>query len=148
MPTEESEKIIRKIVNQLRETGMRKTEALEELLQTMLDHHRPFLLSELGEMPGLKNRDQATIYRLVMKLKEAGVVRQLSLGERGNYFQINLSDHHHDYLLCRECGMVTEVPVECVLHEVEQKLAARHGWKDLTHSLAFQGICPECLAKP
>ncbi len=147
VPAEESEAIIDQIIDRLRETGMRKTEALEELLQTMLDHHRPFLLAELGEMPGLRDRDQATVYRLVMKLKDLGVVRQLSLGEKGNYFQLNLADHHHDYLLCRECGTVTEVPVECVLKEVENKLSAQHGWQNLTHSLAFQGTCPECLAK-
>ncbi|MGY8639983.1 MAG: Fur family transcriptional regulator [Verrucomicrobiales bacterium] len=146
VPVEESESIIDGIIERLRKTGMRKTAALEELLQTMLTHHRPFLLTELGEMPGLADRDQATVYRLIMKLKDAGVVRQLSLGEKGNYFQLNLANHHHDYLLCRECGIVTEVPVECVLKSVEEKLAVQHGWENLTHSLAFQGTCPDCLA--
>lgn len=140
----ESEAIIEGIVADLRETGMRKTEALEELLRAMLSHHKPFLLSELGEMPGLAGRDQATVYRLVMKLKDLGFVRQLSLGEKGNHFQLNLANHHHDYLLCRKCGEITEVPLDCVLHSFEAELSEKLGWKDLTHSLAFQGVCPDC----
>ncbi len=144
IPSDESDKIIERIVEQLRETGMRKTEALEELLRAMLDHHRPFLLSELGESPGLSGRDQATVYRLVMKLKDLGFVRQISLGEKGNHFQLILADHHHDYLLCRECGEITEVPFACVLSELESRLSKELGWKSLSHSLAFQGVCPEC----
>jgi len=141
---EESATIIETIIEKLRETGMRKTEALEELLQGMISSHKPFLLTELSDLPGLADRDQATIYRLVMKLKDLGMVRQLNFGEKGNYFQLNLADHHHDYMLCQECGEISEVPFPCVLSEVEQQLREEHGWRNLSHSLAFHGICPDC----
>ncbi|MDF1754971.1 MAG: transcriptional repressor [Verrucomicrobiales bacterium] len=141
---EESEAIIGRIIDELRDSGMRKTEALEELLHAMLEAHRPFLLSELSEVPGLAGRDQATIYRLIMKLKDLGKVRQLNFGDKGNYFQLNLADHHHDYLLCHDCGEITEVPFPCVLKEVEKKLREQFGWKNLSHSLAFHGQCPAC----
>ena len=146
VPHEESEAIIDRIIERLRKTGMRRSDALEDLLNAMLTHHRPFLLSELAEMPGLADRDQATVYRLVMKLKELGFVRQLSLGEKGNFFQLKLENHHHDYLICRDCGTLTEVPFACVLKEVEDKLSKKFGWRDLSHSLAFQGTCPDCCA--
>ena len=142
--SEESKAIRQQVIDQLRETGMRKTEALEELLQVMMESHKPFLLSELSEVPGLAERDQATIYRLVTKLKELGFVRQLNFGEKGNYFQLNIAGHHHDYLLCQRCGEISEVPFSCVLSEVEHKLRTEHGWQDLSHSLAFHGVCPEC----
>ncbi|MDF1815348.1 MAG: transcriptional repressor [Verrucomicrobiales bacterium] len=141
---EESETIIGNIIAELRDSGMRKTEALEELLRAMLAVHKPFLLSELSEIPGLAERDQATIYRLVMKLKDLGKVRQLNFGDKGNFFQLNLADHHHDYLLCEKCGEMTEVPFSCVLKEVEQRLKTEFGWKNLSHSLAFHGLCPDC----
>ncbi len=141
---EDSREIIESIVSRLRETGMRRTDALEELLRAMLAHHRPFLLSELAEMPGLSGRDQATIYRLVTKLKDVGIIRQISLGEKGNYFQLHLPDHHHDYVVCRECGKITEVPFDCVLGAIQEKLSREFGWTNLSHSLAFQGVCPAC----
>ena len=123
---------------------MRKTDALEELLRAMLSTHKPFLLSELNELPGLVDRDNATIYRLVMKLKELGFVRQLNFVDKGNYFQINIADHHHDYLLCESCGEITEVPFACTLKDLEKKLRSEIGWRKLSHTLAFHGICPAC----
>jgi Fe2+ or Zn2+ uptake regulation protein len=144
LSNEESEAIVRTIIAELREIGMRKTEALEELLFAMLASHKPFPLSELSEVPGLAGRDQATIYRLVMKLKDLGKVRQLNFGDKGNYFQLNLPNHHHDYLLCEKCGEISEVPFSCVLREVEQRLRDDFGWRNLSHSLAFHGLCPDC----
>lgn len=141
---EKSKAIIDDIIVQLRETGMRKTEALEELLHAMLATHKPFLLAELSELPGLADRDQATVYRLVTKLKDLGFIRQLNFGEKGNYFQLNVADHHHDYLLCQTCGDISEVPFPCVLREVEDLIRREHGWSNLSHSLAFHGICPKC----
>ena len=142
--SEESKSIVKTIIAEIRETGMRKTEALEELLYAMLTTHKPFLLSELCEVPGLAGRDQAPIYRLVMKLKDLGKVRQLNFGEKGNYFQLILPNHHHDYLLCQGCGEISEVPFSCVLRQVEQRLREEFGWRNLSHSLAFHGLCPDC----
>ncbi|MEO0414684.1 MAG: transcriptional repressor, partial [Verrucomicrobiota bacterium] len=111
--------IINGIIDRLREVGMRKTEALDALLHVMAVHHKPFSLAELAEIPELAGRDQATIYRLVTKLKEHGIVRQISLGNKGNCYQLHLPGHHHDYLICNRCGQVSEVPLPCVLKEVE-----------------------------
>ncbi|MEM7698601.1 MAG: transcriptional repressor [Verrucomicrobiota bacterium] len=141
----ECRKIIDGIIERLRDRGMRRSDALEALLSVMLKRHKPFSLAELGESPELEGRDQATIYRLVNKLKELGVVRQLSLGERASWFQLDLPNHHHDYIVCRECGTLSEVPVTCVVHKVESELAKRLGWRDLSHSLLFQGTCPACV---
>ncbi len=128
----------------MRKSGMRKSDALDALLEAMLSTHKPFLLAELAELPSLKGRDQATIYRLVTKLREAGLVRQLNFGDRGNYFQLNVADHHHDYLLCQDCGELSEVPFPCVVNAVEERLRQEIGWSDLSHSLAFHGRCPDC----
>jgi len=144
VPREESGEIIEKIIADLRGSGLRRTKALEELLQVMLAAHKPYSLAELSNLPGLAQRDQATIYRLVTKLKDLGKVRQLNFGEKGNFFQLNLADHHHDYLLCQTCGEITEVPFPCVLRQVEQKLKTEFGWKNISHSLAFYGLCPTC----
>jgi len=144
VPEDKTQDAIERIVERLRASGQRRTEALEDLLRVMLSSHRPFLLAELSEEPRLARRDQATIYRLVMKLKDLGIISQINFGNRGNYFQLNLEDHHHDYLLCSACGRIEEVPMPCVLHDVERTLAERFGWKNLRHSLAFHGVCPAC----
>ena len=140
----ESAVIRERIFAELRESGLRRTKALEKLLEAMTESHKPFLLAELCELPGLAGRDQATIYRLVTKLKDLGFVRQLNFGDKGNYFELVIANHHHDYMFCQGCGEISEAPFDCVLEEVEQTLQRKHGWKNLSHSLSFHGTCPKC----
>src|SRR3569623_905397 len=67
---------------QLRPKGVRRTEGLVALLTEMATQHRPITLADLGELPSLAGRDQATIYRLMMKLEEAGAVRRVGFHGR------------------------------------------------------------------
>ncbi|MEM9281708.1 MAG: Fur family transcriptional regulator [Verrucomicrobiota bacterium] len=142
--SEEFEKIADRIIEKLRQEGMRQTPALRELLAAMLAPHQPYTLAELCERPGLVNRDQATVYRLIHRLEDVGVVQQVNLGNRGASFQLILPDHHHDYLHCRSCGLVQEVPIGCLIEKMQKQLAQEYGWKNLSHSLAFHGECPDC----
>ena len=140
----EMERLVAATIDELREMGFRRTGALVDLLRAMTLHHHPYTLAELAELPGLRDRDQATVYRLIMKLKDVGKVRQLNLAGRVSHFEIVLPGHHHDYLRCESCGTVTEVPMKCQLAAVERQIMAKFGWKRLHHELEFFGICPAC----
>lgn len=141
---QETDGLVASMVDELREVGFRRTGALVDLLTAMVRRHHPYTLAQLAELPGLRDRDQATIYRLIMKLKDVGKVRQLNLAGRVSHFQIVVPGHHHDYLMCRSCGVVSEVPVECTLAEVERKIMSQFGWRGLHHELEFFGVCPAC----
>lgn len=140
----ETESLVGAMIEELRGLGFRRTDALVDLLRAMMLRHLPFTLAQLSELPALRDRDQATIYRLVTKLKEVGKVRQLNLAGRVSHFQLVVPGHHHDYLLCESCGTVTEVPLACTLAKVEQQIMADFGWKSLHHELEFFGVCPAC----
>ena len=142
----EAATLVAKIVAELRQVGIRRTEALVDLLTAMTREHQPYTLAQLAAMPELKDRDQATVYRLIMKLKDAGRVRQLNLSGRVSHFQIVIPGHHHDYLICDACGDVSEVPVRCALAPVEKALSEEFGWQGLHHELEFYGTCPKCVA--
>ena len=146
LPAGKADELVGSMIEELRELGFRRTEGLVDLLTAMVRHHQPYTLAQLAELPGLQARDQATIYRLIMKLKDVGKVRQLNLAGRLNHYQIVVAGHHHDYLLCESCGGVSEVPVECTLGEVERQIMARYGWSELHHELEFYGVCPACSA--
>jgi len=124
---------------------MRRTPALNTLLDLMLAEHRPTTLAQLAERPGLRNRDRATIYRLMEKLLKAGVVRRLGLQGRTSHFELLIPGRHRDYLVCRDCGRLEEAPLDCQLREVEVELTKTCGWGDLAHELEFYGRCPECI---
>ncbi len=147
LPSADAEILVEDIIEKLRERGLRRSGALEALLRAMANHHHPATLAELGESPALKERDQATIYRLVCKLEEAGVVRRRGLVGRSSHYELVVPGHHHDYLVCRNCGRVQQAPLHCELERVETELAARSGWSDLEHELEFFGTCPDCTGQ-
>ncbi len=133
--------------NKLRDQGFRRTEGLLTLLTEMAMQHRPITLAGLGELPSLEGRDQATVYRLMMKLEEAGVVRRMGFHGRSMHFQLVIGGHHHDYLVCKSCGDIAEVDVHCPLAPMEKEVANKSGWRDVQHELEFFGVCPSCAKR-
>ncbi|MDB6140948.1 MAG: ferric uptake regulator, Fur family, partial [Verrucomicrobiaceae bacterium] len=95
-------------------------------------------------LPSLAGRDQATIYRIIVKLDEAGVLRRLGFRDRAAHYQLIIPGHHHDYLVCKSCGTFAEVEVHQPLEPLEKEIAAQSGWKAVEHELEFFGVCPSC----
>jgi len=144
MSQRDAGRLVEGLIAKLRGSGFRRTAALTSLLTEMAVHHQPKTLAELGHLRSLAGRDQATIYRLMMKLEEAGAVRRFGFHGRASYFQLVIAGHDHDYLVCRSCGGMAEVEVQYPLEPVERELAARSGWQDVHHELEFFGVCPRC----
>jgi Fe2+ or Zn2+ uptake regulation protein len=141
------EALIEDCVGKLRARGLRRSAGLEALLRHLARHHHPATLGELARAPGLRKLDQATIYRLVMKLENAGLVRRLGLHERATYFLLLVPGHHHDYLVCTDCGRIEDVEIHCPAEGLEDRIMARTGYRGLYHELEFFGVCPDCLAR-
>ena len=128
-----------------RGAGLRRTKALEELLGTFLDARGPMTLAELAESPRLATLcDKATLYRLLHRLTDKGIVRRLGLHERAAYFALIVPGQHRDYLICTRCGSITPVDAPCPVHRLEEEIRATTGFQGLYHELEFFGICPEC----
>jgi Fur family ferric uptake transcriptional regulator len=52
-------------------------------------------------------------------------------------------DDHHHHLICTRCAMVVELD-DCGLPDLQAGIAARNGFKAVTHKLEFFGLCPRC----
>ena len=144
VPPAAAAKLVDEIMVRLRELGMRRTSALSTLLAQMADDHRPKTLAEIARFPGLEGRDQTTIYRIIGRLEDAGVVRRLGLQGRRNHYELIIPSHHHDYLVCRDCGKVEEAPTDHRLKDMEEEVMEASGWGKVAHELEFHGQCPEC----
>lgn len=133
------------IITHCRAEGLRRTKALEELLSTLLESDRPMTLAELAESPRLANQcDKATVFRLLQRLAEKGILRRLGLHERAAYFALLLPNQHRDYLICTECGSIEPINAPCPVHELEKEIQFTTGYKNLYHELEFFGTCPKC----
>ncbi len=133
------------IVDRCRKSGLRRTKALELLIDTLLASNTPMTLAELSEHSNLTQQcDRATVFRLLQRLTDKGVVRRLGLHERAAYFTLLLDGRHQDFLICSDCGKIEAIKAPCPVHALEKKIAASTGFTKLYHELEFFGICPEC----
>jgi Fur family ferric uptake transcriptional regulator len=129
-----------------RKAGLRRTRALEELLATLLETNRPMMLSELADSSRLSSQcDKATIYRLLHRLTDHGLVRRLGLHERAAYFALIIPGQHRDYLICTDCGSIAPVNAPCPVHALEEEIRDKTGFQNLYHELEFFGTCPQCV---
>jgi Fe2+ or Zn2+ uptake regulation protein len=133
------------LLSRCRAEGLRRTKALEALLSTLLENNRPMTLAELAQSPRLTDQcDQATVFRLIQRLTDRGILRRLGLHERAAYFALLLPNQHRDYLICTECGSIEPINAPCPVHELEKEIQFTTGYKNLYHELEFFGICPRC----
>ncbi len=130
-------------VDRCRKLGLRRTKAMEELLRGLIDSQRPLTLSDLAT--ALSGQcDKATVYRLLVRLEEKGIIRRLGLHERSAYFTMRYPDRHDDYLICTECGSIEALDISCPVEALEREISEKSGFRRLYHELEFFGVCPDC----
>jgi Fur family ferric uptake transcriptional regulator len=129
-----------------RERGLRRTRAMEELLRALIEADRPRTLAELCGLKTLSDQcDKATVYRLLGRLQEKGVIRRLALHERAAYYAFDYPGEHFDYLVCTDCGKIEALELECPVETLEKEVMERTGFSGLYHELEFFGSCPKCV---
>ena len=134
------------LLERAKNAGLRRTKALEALLICLAEHNRPMTLAELTSCSHLSEQcDKATVFRLLQRLSDKGMVRRLGLHERAAYFTLLLPDVHLDYLICTSCGSIKAIDAPCPVHKLEEEIREETGFVDLYHELEFFGRCPKCV---
>jgi Fe2+ or Zn2+ uptake regulation protein len=137
--------VVQETIQRCRKLGLRRTKALEELVATLLERARPMTLAELAASKRLADQcDKATVFRLLRRLAEHGVVRRLGLHERAAYFTLLIPETHSDYLICTSCGSIVAITAPCPVHQLEEEIRQKTGFRNLYHELEFFGVCPQC----
>lgn len=95
------------------------------------------LLRDRGERVGL-----TTVYRSLQSLADAGEVDVMRLPAGEQMFRRCSRGHHH-HLVCRSCGRTVEVAGPAVENWAD-RVATRHGFVDISHTVEVFGTCPEC----
>ena len=124
---------------------MRRTRSLDLLISALVHCTKPVTIAELCAAGPLASQcDPATVYRLLMKLEEHGMVRRMGLHERSIYFVPVLPGQHRDYLICTGCGSIQAVTMACPVRALEEKLESETGFRHIYHELEFFGVCSGC----
>jgi Fur family ferric uptake transcriptional regulator len=98
------------------------------------------LLKRRGEAVGL-----TTVYRTLQALADAGEVDVLRTADGESAYR-RCSNGHHHHLVCRSCGRTVEVAGPAVERWAD-RVAAEHGFADVSHTLEIFGTCAECAAR-
>ncbi len=89
-----------------------------------------------GESVGL-----ATVYRTLTALAAAGEVDVLRTHDGEAAYRMCSTGHHH-HLVCRDCGRTVEVEGPTV-EQWTERVAAGHGFRDVSHTLEIFGTCSD-----
>lgn len=132
-----------------RQLQMRLTPVREKILGFLATQRVPVSLNTLMQVEGLRGVcDATTAYRTLMLLRELDVLRQVGLPDKVSFFVLNVPGENNHFLICRQCGAITELPAESHCEHMEHDVAAAHGYTQLYHELQFFGICPVCQQQP
>lgn len=91
----------------------------------------------------------ATVYRTLNLLKEAGLADQKSFRDGRSVFEVHRPDHHHDHLVCLDCGRVMEFE-NAQIEKLQAQVATELGFQLTGHRLDLYGKCNReaCERKP
>jgi Fur family ferric uptake transcriptional regulator len=95
------------------------------------------MLRSRGERVGL-----TTVYRTLQALADAGEL-DVMRPPGGEHVYRRCSGGHHHHLVCRSCGRTVEVEGPAVEHWAD-RVAERHGYVDVSHTMEIFGTCPAC----
>jgi len=98
------------------------------------------LLRRSGDNVGL-----STVYRTLQALADAEEI-DVMRPPGGEHLYRRCSSGHHHHLVCRACGRTVEVAGPTV-ESWANRVAAEHGFADVSHTLEIFGTCAECAAR-
>lgn len=133
------------LAERLRRHSRRITGPRQTILELLRSQPHPISAKQIfAALPG-RDCDLATVYRSLHMLERMGMVKRFDLGDKVARYELLAEgdDGHHHHLVCTRCSEVVEIG-ECLMHDLDQRIAARNGFKAVTHKLEFFGVCPAC----
>ena len=130
-----------------RQRGARLTQMRRRVLELIWDSHKAVkaydLLDRLSESE--KSVRPPTVYRALDFLMAHGLVHRVD--SLNAFVGCSGSDEQHNaqFLICQECGEVSELD-GAVIGQAVAQLAARAGFKVRRQMVELHGECPTCAA--
>ncbi len=132
------------IIEQLKRSGARITQARRLMVDIFRKHHLP--LTELEIRHELARRgntvNKTTVYREIKCLRGNGIIREINFGDGRKRYELDSGHHHH--LVCTNCKKVDEIHIDDDVSHIERRINRRKKFKITGHYLEFFGLCSGC----
>lgn len=129
--------------------GLRRTAQRDHIVAEAFSRDDHFTAEELFERVRKVSSgiSRATVYRTLALLVEAGLLREIDLGESETTYDPNFLDKpSHNHLVCMDCGKVTEFE-DSGIDTLNDCVARRLGFRPLDHSLKIEASCEQLRLK-
>ena len=125
--------------------GLRSTEQRRLIVETFFQSRAHITIEEL--LSQVRANDPrvgyATVYRTLKLLAECGVASERRFGDGVTRYEVANDDHHHDHLICIECGAIEEFE-EPRIEDLQDEVAKRYGFEVRSHKHELYGVCAAC----
>ena len=81
----------------------------------------------------------ATVYRVLMQFEQAGILSRNHFESGKAVFELN-EGHHHDHLVCIDCGRVEEF-FDAEIEKRQRAVAQSRGFDLQEHALSLYAVC-------
>lgn len=130
----------------LRRHSLKTTQQRELIVDQFLRSQGHISIDELLARVRKRNTrvGYATVYRTLKLLTECGIAAQRQFGDGQTRFEVaDDVRHHHDHLICAECGLILEFENEAI-EQLQEKIAAEMGgFQVIRHKLELYCLCPK-----
>ena len=129
----------------LARNSLRLTQERRTILDEMLQIHGHFDADSLLVHFRRKGRavSRATLYRTLARLVEAGLVHKIEMAEGQAQYEVIFGRHHHDHMICLECGRIVEFESRDI-ERLQEEICRRKGFKMTGHMHQIRGRCAAC----
>jgi len=123
-------------------SGARLTKTRRNILELLWQSHQPRKAYDLLAELSLKDSGAKppTVYRALDFLQDLGLVHKV---ESLNAFIGCTGTHAHQYLICQNCGNVTDIHDNALSGVIRGK-AGENGFKVTSSIIEIKGICQNC----
>lgn len=133
------------IETMIKESGLRVTGHRTTILTTISKVKQPITVYELVDTLRKKaDIDQATVYRNLSSLHEAGLLRRLDFNHGHAHYELETGRASHQ-LVCHTCETIEKIEGISVDDAVKKMLKKSKKFKNATtHSIEIYGLCKNC----
>lgn len=125
--------------------GMRRTGQRETIVDAAFASEEHFTADDLWERARAKDPHtaRATVYRTIAMLVDAGLLREIDLGQDKSCYDPNFFGRpNHNHLVCVDCGRVIEFE-DSHIEVLNDCLTRRLGFRPSRQSLRIEACCDQ-----
>lgn len=129
----------------IKEAGLRVTDHRISVLETVAKVKQPITVYELvDELRKKHDIDQATVYRNLSSLHEAGLLRRLDFNHGHAHYELETGRPLYA-VVCSNCETIEKIEGISIDDTVKKMLRKAKKFKSTrTHSMEMYGLCNKC----